>query len=200
MRVKQFFGIIISSLFIVLIVLIYKNRTTTTTVLIQAGHEGRKVGNTGSINGNIKEVDWNIILADRIAKNLEKKGINFTRVGADIPYTNAKIAISIHFDGSNKKCSTGASIGYENYHHQAEKTAQHWKKIYQNYFPFKWHRDNYTKNLSNYYGFSKVNSEKGFLVLELGEITCNRQVKWLKPKLNDIADMISEFIMKELNG
>jgi len=52
------------------------------------------------------------------------------------------------------------------------------KRYIQTYFPFKWHRDNYTKNLSNYYGFSKVNSEKGFLVLELGEITCNRQVKW----------------------
>ncbi len=54
MTIRQFFGLLIGSLFIILIVLIYKNRPITTTVLIQAGHEGRKVGNTGSINGKYK--------------------------------------------------------------------------------------------------------------------------------------------------
>jgi len=198
MSVKQFFGLLIGGLFITLIVFIYKYRPITTTVLIQAGHEGRKVGNTGSINGKYKEVDWNILVANEVAKDLKKNGIDVTRVGADIPFANTKIAVAIHFDGSNSRCSTGASIGYESNHPKAKRSALRWKKIYKNYFPFKWHKDNFTKNLSNYYGFSRVNSEKGFLVLELGEITCNEQVEWLEPRLDLIATKISDFIMDEL--
>ncbi len=56
---------------------------------------------TGSINGQTyREVDWNIVVADEVAKILGERGIHFTRVGADIPFTNAEIAVAIHFDGS----------------------------------------------------------------------------------------------------
>jgi len=163
-----------------LILFIYEHRPITTTVLIQAGHEGRTSGNTGSINGKYREVDWNIVVADEVAKILGERGIHFTRVGADIPFTNAEIAVAIHFDGSNSRCSTGASIGYSPTHHKAKRTALSWKRIYSGYFPFRWHSDNFTENLSKYYGFSRVNSDKGFIVLELGEITCTQQVRWLE--------------------
>jgi len=58
-------------------------------------------------------VDWNILVANEVAKDLKKNGIDVTRVGADIHFANTKIAISIHFDGSDSRCSTGASIGYQ---------------------------------------------------------------------------------------
>ena len=73
-----------------------------------------------------------------------------------------------------------------------------WKEEYKEYFPFKWHRDNFTKNLSDYYGFRRVNTEKGFLLLELGEMTCDKQIEWLEPRLELIATKIADFIMDEL--
>lgn len=195
---KQLFGFLIAGLFILLVVAIYNNRVINTTVLLQAGHEGRTTGNIGSVNGKYKEVDWNILVTKEIEKELKKHDIDVVRVGAKIPITNARLAISIHFDGANKPCSTGASIGYDEDHIHAKKVAQRWKSIYEEYFPFKWHRDNFTKNLSDYYGFSRVNSEKGFLVLELGEITCNKQVAWLEPRLELIAVKVADMIMDEL--
>jgi hypothetical protein len=36
------------------------------------------------------------------------------------------------------------------------------------------------------------------LVLELGEITCDKQMDWLKPRLKQVASKIAYFIIKEL--
>ncbi len=195
---RQLFALLIGGLFILLIVAIYNNKVINTTVLLQAGHEGRTYGNIGSINGEYREMDWNTLVTKEVEKELKKHNIDVTRVGADIPFANARIAIAIHFDGAKRNCSTGASIGYDENHINAKRTARHWKRIYKEYFPFKWHKDNFTENLSDYYGFSRVNSEKGFLVLELGEITCNKQIEWLEPRLELIAIRIADFIMDEL--
>jgi len=35
-------------------------------------------------------------------------------------------------------------------------------------------------------------------VLELGEITCKKQVKWLKPRLETIAHLIAYAIAREM--
>ncbi|SFV57887.1 hypothetical protein MNB_SV-12-1139 [hydrothermal vent metagenome] len=195
---RKLFSFLIGGLFILLIVAIFNNQVVNTTVLLQAGHEGRTTGNIGSINGKYKEMEWNTLVTKEVERELKKHDIDVTRVGADIPFTNTRIAISIHFDGANRACSTGASIGYDINHPKSKRLAYRWKSIYRGYFPFKWHKDNFTKNLSDYYGFSKVNSEKGFLVLELGEITCNKQVEWLEPRLELISSKIADFIMDEL--
>ena len=199
MNIRQLFGVLIGGLFLVLVIAIYKTKVINTTVLLQAGHEGRTKGNIGSSQGNLKEVNWNIKVTKMIELELQKNNIDVTRVGASIPVTNTRIAISIHFDGSNKPCSTGASIGYDVNHINSKNLAKNWKRKYKGYFPFKWHHDNFTKNLSGYYGFSRVNSEKGFLVLELGEITCKNQTNWLQPRLELIALRIADFIMEELD-
>ncbi len=199
MSVRKLFAFLIGSLFIILIVSLILNRPINTTVLIQAGHAGRTFGNTGSVNGKYREVDWNILIAKEVEKELKRHHIDVTRVGASIPISNCRIAVAIHFDGSSKPCSTGASIGYDRNHPKARRLALRWRSIYHNYFPFKWHKSNYTKNLADYYGFSRVNSEKGFLVLELGEITCDKQVEWLEPRLDLIATKIADFIMDELD-
>ena len=69
-------------LFIALIVEIYNNRPINTTVVIQAGHDGRIFGNTGSVNGKYKEVEWNLLVAKEVEKELKKNGIDVVRVGA----------------------------------------------------------------------------------------------------------------------
>lgn len=184
-------------IFGLLIYAIWTGRGLSTTVLIQAGHVGRTTGNIGSIHNGLVESKWNERVAIRVEDILRKRGIAVDRVGANIPTTNAVIAVAIHFDGASKPCATGASIGHDG-SPESKLLAQHWRKEYDAFFPFKWHKDNFTKNLSRYYGFSKVTTSKGFLVLELGEITCKKQTDWLEPRLNQVASKIAYFIIKEL--
>ena len=197
MSTKSVFWVMIGGMFFLLIAGIINNKVVNTTVLIQEGHVGRTKGNTGSIYKGLKEAEWNTRVGKEVERLLEKEGIDVVRVGAKIPIANATIAIAIHFDGSDRHCATGASIGH-NGTPEAKKMARHWRSQYGKFFPFKWHKDNFTKNLSNYYGFNRVTTTKGFLVLELGEITCEKQTKWLKPKLKHVAKEIANFIIKEL--
>jgi len=184
-------------MFALLIMAIWNGRGLNTTVLIQAGHVGRTTGNTGSIHNGLIESEWNEDVAIRVENILKKKGIIVDRVGAKIPIISADIAVAIHFDGSETACLTGASIGHDG-SEGSKVLAKNWRKEYGSFFPFKWHSDNFTKNLSNYYGFSKVTTTKGFLVLELGEITCKKQTDWLEPRLDEVAAKIAYFIIKEL--
>ena len=197
MSSRNVLNFFIGGLFLLLLIGIWNNRVINTTVLIQAGHVGRLTGNTGSVCNGLKERDWNNIVAKEVERILKSKGIEVERVGARVPIANAVIAVAIHFDGSERPCATGASIGH-NGTASACALARAWKREYRSFFPFRWHRDNFTKNLSHYYGFSQVNTTKGFLVLELGEITCNKQTVWLKPRLKQVASKIAHFIIKEL--
>ena len=184
-------------MFTLLIIAIWNARGLHTTVLLQAGHVGRTTGNIGSIHNGLVESQWNERVAIRVEDILTKKGIMVERVGAKIPTTTAEIAVAIHFDGSETACLTGASIGHDG-SNGSKLLAKNWRKEYGAFFPFKWHKDNFTKNLSHYYGFSKVTTSKGFLVLELGEITCKKQTDWLEPRLGEVAAKIAYFIIKEL--
>ncbi|RLA59264.1 MAG: hypothetical protein DRQ78_10825 [Epsilonproteobacteria bacterium] len=191
-KAASFFAFLI--LFLIAFIL-YWSTTKPITVLLQAGHEGRITGNTGAESKLYREEIWNIIVADETAKQLKIWGIEVKRVPAHVPFTRAKIAVSIHFDGAKRPCRSGASIGYPSEDSYA--FAQKWKKLYKNYFPYKWHEDNFTSNLSNYYAYRWIRAEK-FLVLELGEITCQKQSKWLKPRLKKIGKLIAYAIAKEL--
>jgi N-acetylmuramoyl-L-alanine amidase len=195
--VRAVLNLLIGGLFLLFLIYIYNHRVINTTVFIQEGHVGRLTGNIGSVHRGIKEMDWNHLVGDEVKRILEKEGIDVATSGARIPVTNATIAVALHFDGSEKPCSTGASIGHDD-SRASRSMARRWKEEYSNFFPFKWHRDNFTENLSGYYGFSRVSATRGFLVLELGEITCDQQMDWLKPKLNQVASKIANFIIKEL--
>jgi N-acetylmuramoyl-L-alanine amidase len=197
MSVRAVLGLLIGVLFFLLMMAIFNNRVINTTVLIQEGHVGRTTGNTGSIHNGLIESKWNTIVGKEVERLLEAKDIDVTRVGARIPIANASIAVAIHFDGSDTQCATGASIGY-NSAPQSKAMARRWRTQYSSFFPFKWHKDNFTGNLSRYYGFSQVQTTKGFLVLELGELTCKKQTDWLEPRLKKVAAKIAHFIIKEL--
>lgn len=197
MKIKNSAGVIIALVIVgLLIISALLHSIKPISVIIQAGHEGRGIGNTGSRSHLYSETVWNIYVANEIAKQLKAWGIEVKRVPADINQTlKAKIAVAIHFDGANKRCSSGASIGYPD--ENSKEFAKKWKSLYKPYFPFKWHKDNFTENLKNYYGYAKIKAEK-FLVLELGEISCPKQVKWLKPRLKTVAHLIAYAIAKEL--
>ena len=197
MSIRVVLGIMIGAMISLLVIGIIKSRVINTTVLIQEGHVGRTKGNIGSVYNGLKEVTWNGIVGKEVERLLKIEGIAVERVGAKIPVTNTTIAIAIHFDGSNNHCATGASIGH-NGSYGSKQMAKHWREQYAAFYPFKWHKENFTRNLSHYYGFSHVNATKGFLVLELGELTCRKQTDWLKPRLKQVASQIAHFIIKEL--
>jgi len=193
---KNIAGAIFAFLIIVLVgFILYQGSIRPVSVVVQAGHEGRVSGNTGASSSRYKETEWNTFVADEVTKKLRSWNIDVKRVPAKVAFIRAKIAVSIHFDSAKIPCNSGASIGYPNKDSYA--FARQWKKLYKGYFPFGWHKDNFTKNLKNYYAYKKIDAEK-FLVLELGEITCEKQTKWLKPHLKKIAHLVAYSIAKEL--
>jgi len=191
-KAATFFAMLI---LILMAFIMYWGLSKPISVVIQAGHEGRLTGNTGAETKDYKEELWNIEVADEVARLLRSWKINVKRVPAQVYPLKAKIAISIHFDAAKRRCKTGASIGYPNADSYA--FAQRWKKLYKGYFPFGWHEDNFTHNLKNYYAYRWIDAEK-FLLLELGELTCTKQTKWLKSRLKKIAHLIAYAIAIEL--
>jgi len=191
-KAAKFFAL---SILLFIAFILYYGMTKPISVVIQAGHEGRTYGNTGAVGTVYHETEWNIIVADEVARLLHTWHIDVKRIPAHVKFTRATIAVSIHFDGATTPCHSGASIGYPSKASYA--FAQRWKNLYKDYFPFKWHNDNFTPNLSNYYAYRWIRADK-FLLLELGEITCDKQTTWLKPRLKKIAHLIAYAIAKEL--
>jgi len=196
MNIKNKTAAFFALLIIVFIAFIlYWSTSKPISVVIQAGHEGRTTGNTGAESKLYHEEKWNIYVADKVAQQLKHWHIEVKRVPANVSLMRAKIAVSIHFDGATTPCASGASIGYPN--DDSYDFAQRWKHLYASYFPYKWHKDNFTPNLRNYYGYRWIHAEK-FLLLELGEITCDTQTTWLKPRLKHIAHLVAYSIATEL--
>ena len=192
-KTASFFALIII-LFIAYI--LYWGTTKPVSVVVQAGHEGRTSGNTGAESSLYREEEWNIFVADEVAKKLRSWDIDVKRMPAKVRFTRAKIAVSIHFDGATTPCNSGASIGYPS--DASYDFAQRWKKLYSSYFPYRWQKDNFTKNLKEYYAYRWIRADK-FLLLELGEITCDTQATWLKPRLKKIAHLVAYAIATELS-
>ena len=191
-RAGAFFALLIIGL---IGFILYWGSTKPVSVVIQAGHEDRISGNTGATGSLYKETEWNSFVANEITKQLRSWDIDVKRIPAKVPFLRTKIAVSIHFDSAKRVCHSGASIGYPD--KNSYDFARHWEKLYKAYYPFRWHRDNFTENLKHYYAYKKIDAEK-FLVLELGEITCDEQTKWLKPRLKKIAQLIAYSIAREL--
>jgi hypothetical protein len=169
--------------------------------LISAGHEGRPAScirfpkrhcNLGASG----ERQWTPIVADEVARALRADGFTVAREPADFDGTfEVKAAAFIHFDGNDRPCSTGASIGYHDSSSSA--AARLWRGVYARYFPFRFMNDNFTDNLRDYYGFRQVHASAGALVIELGEITCPAQRQWLAPRLKWEGDLIA-YVLKML--
>jgi hypothetical protein len=167
-------------------------------VLISAGHEGRpescaRYPKRACNLGTAGERTWNPIVADEATHVLRAHGVSVAREPADFDGSYAVgAAIFIHFDGSEKPCSSGASIGF--HEDRFAPVARRWRELYSSYFPFNFEPDDFTSNLRNYYGFRQVDARDGALVLELGELTCPAQRAWLEPRLRFDGDLIAYFV------
>jgi hypothetical protein len=167
-------------------------------VLVSAGHEGRpescaRFPKRHCNLGAAGERQWTPIVADEVARALRAAGFTVAREPADFDGTFAvKAAVFIHFDGSDRPCSTGASIGY----HDAASApaARLWRSMYARVFPFRFMPDDFTDNLRDYYGFRQVKASSGALVIELGEVSCPAEREWLASRLKPDGDLIATFI------
>lgn len=166
-------------------------------IFIQAGHEGRTKGATGTEGPLGREIDWTPIVADEATRILQEAGISVIRSSADYrKFCKVDLAVSIHFDGCNRLCGSGASIGYDD--RTDMPAAKEWRITYASYFPYQWMPDNFTSNLKNYYNFKYTVTRDAELVLELGDITCPEQAKWIKPRLKHLGHVVAFFAAKRL--
>jgi hypothetical protein len=166
-------------------------------VFIQAGHEGRTSGALGATGPLGDEIEWTPIVSDEATRILRNAGVSVIREDAKLQgIYDVKVAIFIHFDGSNPSCKTGASVGYND--PTDKSAANEWKALYGRYWPFRWMPDNFTRNLSGYYGFSYTRTSDAEFVIELGEISCLEQAKWLKPRLEWLGSLIAHFLSKQI--
>jgi len=172
-------------------------------VLLQAGHEGRMrndgSGTTAShgASGTTRpEHEITPIVANAAAAALERHNVSVVRVPGVFPKKfSVKLGLALHFDGSGTPCASGASVGYppgvplgSN-----KPTADLWKEIYGRHWPFQWMKDNFTKNLSGYYGYRRMSTEVAEMLIEFGEISCPEQDAWLQPRLEWLGELVAHF-------
>ncbi len=174
-------------------------------VLIQAGHENRATGKTGAESRQGSEQQWTPIVADTAARILKNAGFTVKRVDAfmrdpaksgGLRPAKTRLALFIHFDGAERACSSGASVGYSR--RSDPLAAEQWKRFYDSYWPHEWMQDNFTENLRRYYGYRWVDASDAEMVLELGELTCPRQARWLKPRLEKLGELVAQYASTRL--
>ncbi|MBV8367917.1 MAG: hypothetical protein JO036_03120 [Candidatus Eremiobacteraeota bacterium] len=181
-----------------------EDTTAEADVLIQAGHEGRPdcdrepatlCRNTGAAG----EIEWTPVVADEATRILRAAGVTVIRRPAFLSgQYDVKDAIFLHFDGNANPCTTGASVGYPQLARSAEAAAE-WKSLWRTFFPFRFEPDNFTSNLSGYYGFRHVRSvSDAAIVIEGGEMSCPAQHAWLKDHLKFEGALIAHFLSKRL--
>lgn len=177
-------------------------------VLVQAGHEGRPdcgpspKGEPAALcnnTGTPGKIGMTPVVADEVTRDLRAAGITVIRAKANLEGKTYRVrdAVFIHFDGSERPCSTGASLGYPATA-KSRQAAREWRGLYARRFPFGFQRDNFTPNLSGYYGFRHVNVTDAALVIEGAELTCPEQRAWLQPRLRWEGDLIAYFLSKRL--
>jgi hypothetical protein len=170
-------------------------------VLIQAGHQGRPASCARFPKrpcnlGTRGERTLTPLVADEAARRLRAAGFSVIRVPADYTgHYDVRAAIFIHFDGSVRPCSSGASIGYP---HGSAGAARAWQRFYAHYFPFGFKPDNFTAALHEYYAYRSVDPNPNTLLLEMGELTCPAQRAWLVPRTRELGDLIAKFIICRL--
>jgi hypothetical protein len=177
----------------------------TVDVVVQAGHEGRPAScapnhvracNIGASSPAGREIVWTPIVADAITAALRAAGFRVARRAADYPqHDTARIAIFIHFDGSDPPCASGTSVGFP-------ATTSHefvaaWEAAYRRLYPFRFVGENISSNEEQYYGFHKVVAPQKMLI-EYGELTCPAQAKWLAPRLQQLGAFTARFLIGQL--
>jgi hypothetical protein len=145
-------------------------------VILQPGHYGRTSGgNLGTSGKKISEQKLVAFITANVAKYLIDNGVDVLVISADNYKSGLKtdVFLSIHADGSKKKCSTGPSLGYKmnsnllGMHSVGFALAASMGQSYDDFM-----KDNFTVNLHEYYMFKHIDTSGYGGLLEIGELTC----------------------------
>lgn len=174
----------------------------TADVFLQAGHFNTPDGKTGGVGPLGREIDWTPIVVNEATRILRAAGISVIKEDASIKKTGkqyrVRVALFIHFDASTPPSRAGASVGYDD--PSDKPLADAWRALYSPHWKFRWMKDNYTKNLSGYYGYKHTITTDGEVLLELGDLTVLEQAKWLKPRLKWLGALVAHFAASRIGS
>src|SRR6185436_82374 len=138
------------------------------TLLVQMGHAGRTAGATGAPG----EQELTVRRGQAAYARLHgRNGWSVVLLKADPPTSayRGDAFVAFHADGNNNPTVAGASVGHQTA--QGRDFAAAWKQHYG--WPGTWHPDNYTTNLSGYYGVREAVRQgcRRSFIAEVGTIT-----------------------------
>lgn len=157
------------------------------TLVYQRAHYPRKTGATGAAG----EQDMSVAVGNEVAR-LAPVGWTVKLINADVPDAQYQgdAFVACHGDGSTNKALRGASVGYQT--PEGDALAQAWKAAYGKVFPGPWKRDNYTVNLSKYYGVREAvgQGNRRAIIIEAGMMTNPAERAWIDKNHTAIAKSI----------
>lgn len=168
-------------------------------VFIQAGHRGRTSGATGASNPRvgISELADIPVITQRATDRLRAAGVTVIHEDASLSEDYyVDLAVFAHFDGAVNPAVQKASVGYDD--PTDEPAASDWKAAYGEIWPFGFHRDNFTSNLSGYYGYRYTKTTDSEFVIEFGTISNDEAARWLKDRLLFLGDFLAWWITQRI--
>jgi N-acetylmuramoyl-L-alanine amidase len=158
-------------------------------VLIQAGHVAPREPGFESGTGTVREQELSLALQSRLARRLLADGrFDVTRCPGDIPNGwTGDLFISLHGDGSGSAKTSGFSFGFPPGSAESARFAALVKREFERIPGYPEHRkDNYTGNLTGYYGWRRTNAPAKVLI-EHGFLTNPNERAFLFSHLAEIA-------------
>jgi len=171
-------------------------------VIIQIGHYPRRKGRTGGQGNYVTEQEIASLVGATLIQKLDnmtvrKRKIKALLVGADdyTQFLQSKIFLSLHTDSAKVPCNLGPSIGYQK---STDSDGMHGialaLALTLGLDAEKFMNDNYTSGLSGYYAYSSFQTEKFKGLLEMSELTCQKQEEILLTRAAALAENLATAI------
>lgn len=172
----------------------------TADVFIQAGHKGRTSGATGASNPRVglSELADIPVITQRATDRLRAAGVSVIHEDASLSGEyRVALAVFCHFDGAVNAAVQKASVGYDD--PTDKPAADAWKKDWvEAGWEWGFHSDNFTSNLSGYYGYKYTRTTDAEFVIEFGTISNDFIARWIKDRLLYIGDVLAWSISKRI--
>jgi hypothetical protein len=175
-------------------------------VILQPGHYLRTTGAIGTSGKSVSERALVAYVVAGIARDLRQRSLKVLVISADNflrrkPGLQTKMFLAVHADGNERPCTTGPSMGYEKNTSMYAMHAIGWglsQALGYTYSDFM--RDNLTVNEAHYYMFSQVRTTTAKGILEIGELTCEKQEEQLIVNADVIAANLARALRFVLNA
>ena len=158
-------------------------------VLVQAGHVAPREPGFESGTGTTREQEFTHKVATQLVKMLDDDArFDGIYCPGDIPNgIKVDAFVSEHGDGSASRTASGFCFGYPDYAVNRKLAGF----ISEEYIKLPGHppkkTDNYTRNLSGYYGFGRVNTTGPEVLVESGFLTNPTEQAWLFANTHELA-------------